>query len=269
MKLAALLMTVAFVYGPALRDQQTGRPEFAVTSVKPNNSNCCVSGGVGNGGGGGRDVTLTMLIATAYQIQQFQISGGPSWIHSDRFDVEGKAEDPKADYAQLRLMLQSLLEDRFKLKLHRETQKSSVYELVVGKGGPKIKLAADQESPDVNGPSSPGSPRPNRGGFRFGPGSMIGNAATLSLFARFLSQRLDRMVIDKTSLAGRFDIDLLWTPSVGENPFDFGGNPIPPADSLRPSIFGAIQEQLGLKLEPARGPVEVLVIDHVEKPTAN
>ena len=89
------------------------RPEFAVTSVKPNKTGCCVVGGVGNGGGGGRNVTLKFLLA--YRLQQFQIAGGPKWIDSDWFDVEGKAEDPKANFDQLRLMLQSLLEDRFKL----------------------------------------------------------------------------------------------------------------------------------------------------------
>jgi uncharacterized protein (TIGR03435 family) len=140
----------------------------------------------------------------------------------------------------------------------------------VAKGGPKAKLSADQaSSSDVNGPSPPGAAGPNHGAFHLGPGSMIGNAVTLALFTRFLSQRLDRIVIDKTNLAGRFDIQLKWTPDEGEAPFDPGGNPLPPADSSGPSIFTAIQEQLGLKLESARGPVEVLVIDHVEQPTAN
>jgi uncharacterized protein (TIGR03435 family) len=127
-----------------------------------------------------------MLIGTAYLVQEFQISGGPGWIGSDRFDVEGKAEDPNADYGQLRLMLQSLLEDRFQLQLHREVRESPIYALVVGKGGPKIKLSADQTSPDVNGPSPPGSSRPNHGALRLGPGSIIGNAVYLPLFVRFL-----------------------------------------------------------------------------------
>lgn len=181
-----------------------------------------------------------MLIATAYRVQEFQISGGPGWIDSDRFDVEDKAEDRKANYDQLRLMLQSLLEDRFRLKLHRETKEAPVYALVVAKGGSKIKLSADQaDSSDINGPAPPGATGPNHGAFRFGPGSMAGNAVTLALFTKFLSQRLDRMVIDKTSLAGRFDIQLLWTPDTGENPVDLGGHAIPPADPSRPSIFAA------------------------------
>jgi uncharacterized protein (TIGR03435 family) len=145
---------------------------------------------VGNGAGGGKYVTLKMPIAFAYRIQQFQISGGPAWIDSDRFDVEGKAEDPKASFDELRLMLRSMLEDRFSLKLHHETKESSVYVLVPMSGGPKLELAADQSSPDVNGPAPKGA-GPNRGAIRNGVGTIAGNAATLSLFARMLSQRLD------------------------------------------------------------------------------
>ena len=246
----------------------TPRPKFAVTSVKPT-TYCCGSGGVGNGGSLNRGTTLKNLIGTAYVVQEFQISGGPGWIGSDRFDVEGKAEDPNADYGQLRLMLQSLLEDRFQLQLHREVKESPIYALVVGKGGPKIKLAADQTSPDVHGPSPIGSSRPNRGALRFGPGSIIGNAAQIPLLVRFLSQRLGRIVVDQTGLSGRFDFQLQWAPGIGENPLYPGGDPIPPGDPSLPSIFAAIQEQLGLKLESTRAPVEVLVIDHVEKPSAN
>jgi uncharacterized protein (TIGR03435 family) len=211
--------------------------------------------------------TLKTLIALAYRIQEFQITGGPSWVGSDHFDVDGRA-DPKFDPDQMRLMLQSLMADRFQLKFHRETKQSSVYALVVGKGGPKIRLVADQQSPDVNGPSQPGA-GPNRGAFRFGGGSLIGNAVTLPLFVRFLSQRLDGAIIDKTNLTGRFNIQLQWTPSAGEMPYDPGGNILPPADSSGPSVFVAIQEQLGLRLESTKGPVELFVIDRVEKPSEN
>ena len=259
-----IVLTASAVFGqPAAT-----RPEFEVASIKPNKANSPVVFGVGNGQGGGRDVTLKMLIGLAYRLQEFQISGGPGWVGSDRFDVEGKAEDPKADPDQLRLMLQSLLEDRFKLKVHRETKESSVYVLVVAKDGSKIKLSSDQTSADVNGPSPRGA-GPNRGAIRLGAGSLIGNAVTLSLFTRFLSQRLDRAIIDKTNLTGRFDIQLQWTPEAGEAPFDPGGNRLPPADSSGPSVFTAIQEQLGLRLESAKGPVEIFVIDHVEKPSEN
>jgi uncharacterized protein (TIGR03435 family) len=252
----------------------TARPEFVVTSIKPNKTGCCVSGGGGNGGSSNRDVTLKMLIATAYRVQEFQISGGLKWISSDRFDVEGKAEDPKASFDQLRLMLQSLLEDRFRLKVHRETKPSSVYALVVANGGPKIKRSEDQISPDVNGPAPPGA-GPNRGAIRLGAGVLIGNAVTMHLFVRFLSQSLDRLTIDKTNLDGRFDIRLEWAPAPGENTLGrprtiigVTGETIT-ADPSGPSIFTAVQEQLGLRLESTRAPVDVLVIDHAEQPSAN
>ena len=243
------------------------RPEFAVASIKPNTANSPVTGGVGNGGAGGKNISLRMLIGLAWRIQEFQISGGPGWSKSDRFDVEGKAENRNADYDQLRLMLRSLLEDRFKLKYHREMKESPAYALVVGKDGPKIKPSADQ-SPEVNGPSLPGA-GPNHGAIRIGAGSLIGNAVTLSLFTRFLSQRLDRTIVDRTNLAGRFDILLQWTPAPGEMPYDPGGNMLAPSDSSGPSVFTAIQEQLGLKLESTRSLVDVFVIDHVEKPSGN
>jgi len=273
---------VALAMSVGLAQAQTGstaRPEFAVTSVKPNHTGCCTTYGAGNGGSGGKNVTLKILIAFAYRIQQFQVSGGPRWIDSDRFDVEGKAEDLRTDPDQLRLMLQSLFEDRFKLKVHRETKPSAVYALVLGKGGPKIKLSRDQSPENVDGPSPPGA-GPNHGAIRIGVGNLVGNAVTLSWFATMLSQRIDRLIVDKTNLPGRFDIQLQWTPSPGENPFDPGGNRLPPtiidmsgktvlADPSGPSIFSAIQEQLGLKLESAKAPVELLVIDHVEKPSVN
>lgn len=257
----------------------TARPEFAVASVKPNHTGCCTTYGAGNGGSGGKNVTLKMLIAFAYHLQQFQISGGPRWVDSEHFDIEGKAEDPKADPEQLRLMLRTLFEDRFKLKTHRETKQSAVYALVVEKGGPKIKLSRDQSPQDVNGPAPPGA-GPNHGAIRIGVGNLVGNAATLSWFATMLSQRMDRVIVDKTNLAGRYDIRLQWAPTPGENPFDQGGNKLPgtiidnggatlTADPSGPSIFSAIQEQLGLRLESTKGPVDVLVIDRVERPSEN
>jgi len=267
-------MAVTMAVGLAQVQTGTTRPEFAVTSVKPNHTGCCTSGGVGNGQGGGKNVTLRELIGFTYRIQQFQISGGPRWIGSDRFDIEGRAEDPKADFDQLRLMLQSLFEDRFKLKVHRETKESAASVLVVGKGGPKIKLSSDQDSADVNGPAPVGAGT-NRGVIRIGVGNLVGNAVTLSRFASMLSPRLDRLIIDRTNLAGRFDIRLQWAPSAAEDLFgvpmeiiDMKGVTVKP-DPSGPSIFSAIQEQLGLKLESAKAPVDVLVIDHVEKPSEN
>lgn len=198
-------------------------------------------------------------------------------MDSERFDIEG--EDPRADPDQLRLMLRSLLEDRFKLKVHRETKEGPVYALVLAKGGAKIKLSRDQSPENVDGPAPPGA-GPNHGAIRIGAGNLVGNAVTLSWFATMLSQRLDRLIVDKTNLTGRYDIRLQWTPNAGEYPYDLGGNRLPTSiidmsgtavtlDPSGPSIFSAMQEQLGLKLESAKAPVELLVIDHVEKPSEN
>ena len=263
------VVAIAAIGAPSFGQSRSGlRPSFEVASIKPSKTNTGVTVGVGSGQGGGRNVTLKMLIAAAYRVQEFEIVGGPRWISSDRFDVEGKAEDPKADPDQLRLMLQSLLEDRFQLKLHRENKEAPIYALVVAKDGPKIKRAPDQASPPVSGPAQQGA-GPIRGAIRIGGGSLVGNAVTLSLFTRLLSQRLDRTVVDKTNLDGRFDIRLYWTPDVGEVALDPGGNPLPPADATGPSIFTAIQEQLGLRLESTTGLVDLIIIDHVEKPSAN
>jgi uncharacterized protein (TIGR03435 family) len=236
--------------------------------VKPNKKNCCYSGGAGNGQAGAKNSTLKSLISLAYKVQEFQIVGGPGWIGSERFDVEGRTEDKTADPDRLRLMLRSLLEDRFQLKLHMETREAPIYALVVAKGGLKIKLSADQTSPEINGPSKPGA-GPNRGAVRFGPGTMMGNAANFSLFVRFLSQRLDRPIVDRTGLSGRYDFLLQWAPEIGEARVDPAGNPVPVGDTTGPSIFSAIQEQLGLRLESTKGPVEVLVIDRAEMPDEN
>jgi uncharacterized protein (TIGR03435 family) len=246
--------------------QPSPHPEFAVASIKPSTAQGDPVYGTGNGRGYGENVTLKMLIGLAWQVQQFQIIGGPGWADSDRFEVEGKAEDSRADYAQLRLMVQSLLADRFKLRLHRETRQSSVYALVVAKGGPKIKLSPDQTSPDVVG--APTSPQdgPNRGGILMGPGMLAANAVVLSQFAKVIAPELDRFVIDRTNLAGRFDLRLRWSP---ESPSDPERAVIPADPSEALSIFTAVQEQLGLKFEPAKGPVEFLVIDTAEKPSAN
>ena len=121
------VVAIAAVGAPSFGQGRSGlRPSFEVASIKPSKTNSGVTAGVGNGQGGGRNITLKMLIAAAYRVQEFQIVGGPRWIGSDRFDVEGKAENPKADPDQLRLMLQSLLEDRFQLKLRRESKQAPI-----------------------------------------------------------------------------------------------------------------------------------------------
>jgi bla regulator protein BlaR1 len=253
------------------RTPQSERPRFEVASIKPTDGVGASSGGAGVGSASERNTTVRFLLWFSYRVQPFQIVGGPGWIDTDHFDIEARAEDRNAGPDQVRLMLQSLLEDRFHLKLHREMRVSPIYALMVAKGGPKMKLSADQTSPDVNGPSPPGSSLPNHGAIRFGQGSFLANAVPLSFFARMLSGRMDRLVVDRTNLPGRYDFLLQWKPGPGENSADPQGQTLSAASDLdsRGSIFTAIQEQMGLKLESGREPVEVLVVDHIERPSEN
>lgn len=260
----AILCTVTSASG---QTNPATRPQFDVTSVKPNMEEGQPVYGNAKGRGYGKDITLNLLIAWAWQVQRFQIIGGPAWISSDRFDVEGKTEDTKADFAQLRLMMRSLLQDRFKLAVHGETRESSVYQLVAAKGGPKITFSSDQISPDASGPPASPNDGPPRGGLLMGPGILIGNAITIAQFVKVLAPDVDRAVVDRTNLSGRFDIRLHWAPDI---PGTSSPSVQPPASSEYPSsIFTAMNEQLGLKLQSARGPVEFLIIDHCEKPSPN
>jgi uncharacterized protein (TIGR03435 family) len=247
--------------------QQQPRPSFEVASVKPgdpNNRQVCVCFEP-PGRFVGINVTLKMLIGDAYNLRNHQISGGPNWLDSAKFDIEGKVPGATPIPAGLdgpprilRLMEQSLLEERFKLAVHRETREEQVYELVVDRGGPKLKEAAD----------TPGGPQ----GIGFnGRGHLTGTAAHMMLFVNELSQLLGRTVIDKTGLTGKYDFTLKWTPDPGMLPGFVADGPDapPPPDPNGPSIFTAMQEDLGLKLQAAKGPVEIIVIDHAEKPDAN
>lgn len=223
------------------------------------------------------NVTLKLLIQQAYGVRDFQIVGAPGWVSSERFNVSAKAEDgAKTDKEHLQAMLQSLLEDRFHLTIHRETKELPVYALVVGKNGPKFHEAAPPTgAPDTEGPATDGKsapPRTPKGMMRFGRGEITAQSMDLGAFANQLAQALGRPVIDKTGLTGRYDFDLHWTPdesqSVGMGPAG-PDSPPPSSDATGPSIFTALQEQLGLKVESSKGPVEIIVIERVERPTEN
>jgi bla regulator protein BlaR1 len=273
---------IGLVRAPQSRGAQSQdgpRPSFEVASIKPNNSGDGRIAVMAQPGGRfvATNVPLKLLMRNAYRVQDFQISGGPSWINSDRFDVEAKA-DGAVNGEQVALMLQSLLEERFKLNIHRETKELPVYALVVGKDGQKLQQTqSDTTAPAALPPSGPPGERgagPRRG-FMIGRGQLEATAADISQLTTVLSQQVGRTVIDKTGLKGLFDFKLKWTPEPGQpNPFGLpagpGGPDIgPPIDPNGPSIFTAVQEQLGLKLESQRGPVEIIVIDSVDKPSEN
>lgn len=228
--------------------------------------------------GGGLTVTnatLRLLLTLAYDVRDFQVSGGPGWVGSERYDINAKAErspssdpvpeDPrkmtdeqrKTNQEQMRQRLQALLAERFQLAIHRETKEAPVYALVVAKNGPKL-----QESKE-------GGPR-----LMMGRGQLNGQGALMEMLATVLSNQLGRPVLDKTGLQGKYDFKLEFTPDPGQAAGPFGGlapgpDAPPPPDPNGPSIFAAIQEQLGLRLDSQKGPVEMIVIDRVEKASEN
>lgn len=237
------------------------RPAFEVAAIKLTHS-----GAIGSGGrwGGDRLIATNMsvkyLIQLAYGVKDFQLSGGPGWIGSDGYDIDAKAGDsfiklPGSErLAQMRLMLQSLLADRFKLVLRHEMKTLPVYKLVVAKNGSKLNVATRQ------------------GGWSEGNGEIKAQGITTATLAEILSGQLKRNVVDETNLSGRYDISLRWSPDDGAalgvpTAVPQGGARQP--DAAAASIFTAIQEQLGLKLESAKEPVETLVVVQVERPSEN
>jgi uncharacterized protein (TIGR03435 family) len=190
---------------------------------------------------------ITFMIQLLYGVHRFQVVNAPAWTHGgfDTFyTIQAKAGEATSN-EQLRLMAQNLLADRFHLRYHRETREMDVYAMVVGKNGLEMQSAKDN-----------GQPRGSGGLMSAGPGVMREVNGNMDNVAMALSEQAGRPVIDKTGLSDAVDFVLEWSPEEG-------------ADTTRPSIFTAVQEQLGLKLEPRRMPVEVLVIDHVERPTEN
>lgn len=236
---------------------------FDVATIKPSNPETRgQSILVGRGGSNlftTTNTTLNDLITFAYDIHLRQIAGGPSWLESDRYDITAKPEQQGIpNIAQLRTMVQKLLAERFALAFHREKREMPAYVLTVAKGGtPKL-------TKNENGGLLPGF------GGR-GPGSIGVVNSTMAEFAGFLQARvLDRPVVDQTGITGKFDFTLAWRPDVAQlGPPGAAPTQLPPEIEARPDLFTAIQEQVGLKLESSRAPVEAYVIDKVQKPSEN
>lgn len=203
--------------------------------------------------------TLMDLIKFVYGIQEKQVTGGPKWVSSEKFDIDAKPNVPGTpDQQQLKTMIRKLLADRFGLKFHRETKKMSAYVLTVAKNGPK--MTKDTQSPN-------GLP----GLFFRQLGVLTVRNATMNDFTRLMqSAVLDRPVVNETNLQGKWDFLLKWTPD--QSQFGGLGAKVPPpsnAADAPPPLFTAIQEQIGLKLKAGKAQVPVLVIDHVEPPSPN
>jgi uncharacterized protein (TIGR03435 family) len=260
-------------------------PTFEVASVKQNKSgeNRVMIQMQPGGRLNATNVTLRQLIRFAYGIQDFQMIGGPDWIDSEHFDVIGKAEgDPQPSLpgtqGPVQKMMAALLKDRFKLATHNETREQPTYALVLARGDGKLGAGLMQSTTDcaalvrnrANQPPPPIGPgqRPMCG-IMIGPGRMGGGGFPLSQLAMTLSQTVRRPVVDKTGLSGMWDFELTFAPDLqqgppGSPPALLNGGPV---DPNAPSIFTAVQEQLGLKLDSQRGFVDVTVIDSASLPT--
>jgi uncharacterized protein (TIGR03435 family) len=276
--LIAIVGAFATVGQAKARHDVLQSPAFEVVSVKPHPPELVQPTSMVAEPGGrftARNIPLRLLIRTAYQIQDDQIVDAPGWVTSDRFDIAAKAEDA-ASPADLGAMLQALLADRFKLAVHRETRQLPIFELLLARSdgalGPRMKQS--ECVPDINArpATSPGGP-PRCGSISNGFGRLTLSASPIPVMAQFLSPVVSRVVLDRTGLSGNFDVDLTWTPD--RLPSRPPG--APPDQTLRvngaeidpngPSIFTAVREQLGLKLESGKGPVNVLAIDHIEHPS--
>jgi uncharacterized protein (TIGR03435 family) len=264
-RICNLLLTAATCVGAAALAQSqppAARPSFEVASIKPNNSSDhrAMFRMLPGGKMSVANISAQMLITMAFDLKPNQLSGAPGWLESEKYDIEAKSDGP-ASPDQMKLMVQSLLQDRFKLSSHRETKEMAIYALVASKNGSKLHPAAESGE--------------GKSQFRIGRGQLNLQSATMAQLADALSRVVGRNVLDRTGITGSFDIKLEWTPDQNEGggprgpegPKE-GGDTAPVGDS-GPSIFTAIQEQLGLKLDGQKGPVEMLVIDHVEKPSEN
>jgi uncharacterized protein (TIGR03435 family) len=221
------------------------------------------------------------LIQASYSLQAFQIVGAPAWFESEHWAIEAKGEG-NPDRPQLMLMLQSLLEDRFALKTHRESRDLPGYALVLAKSGAKL-APPKEDGCRVFDPATP-MPATPAGGQNALPfcgfvrtkmtargNEMEGYKVLMPELARVLSMALGRPVSDRTGYTGGFDLHLEFAadPALAGLPRRAASGDAPPADSAGPTIFSALQEQLGLRLESVKSPVEVLVIDGAARPTAN
>jgi uncharacterized protein (TIGR03435 family) len=256
---------------------------FDVTSIKPERGGMQFFRiGMDAGRFTATNATLKTLIQIAYRVKDSQISGAPGWTESEHYNIEAKLDDPPADpqrkgspddqNVQLLLMLQSMLADRFKLAIHHETKDLPIYALVVAKNGPKMHESP--ATPDDDAPNreiTPNDPPPPHTIRMNGRGELNVNGENMDMFADLLSRQLGLLIVNKTGLKSNYDFTLKWTPDEGHGlmPGNPPGDAAPPAEASGPSIYTALQEQLGLKLESQKGPVDTIVIDRVEKPSAN
>jgi uncharacterized protein (TIGR03435 family) len=272
MRTAALLVTCAAALSSV---SAQAPPAFEVASIRRNAAANQQGGGLAGPQPGGRFIaigaTLRRLVAGAYD--DMQIVGGPSWLDSDRFDINARAsgEVPPTDMKQ---MLRALLADRFKLVVHTESREQPIYVLSPARSdrklGPKLRESDAGCAKEARNfvPTGPGGP-PACGDFRMGARSLIARGMVMPTFAQLMRARVGRHVVDRTGLQGTYDIEIEWSSDLGLQqapPGSAGATELTP-EGL--SLFTALQEQLGLRLQPDRGTVDVIVIDSAEPPTPN
>jgi uncharacterized protein (TIGR03435 family) len=253
-------IVAALLASCGLFGQTAGRPVFDVASIRPSAPD--EKGGWVRFPPGGRfevhNAQLIFAIEQVYGVKDYQIVGAPKWIvdwNTARFNIEAKAEGVTSQ-DQLRSMAQNLLADRFQLKLHRETRDLPVYVLTPGKNGVKFKVTSDNDWPIRSGYVEP-----------VAPGWLQGANITMDKFVSMLSPYNGRPILDRTDYTKAFTFKLQW--AVEERPGRGGSEGDAQPDMARPSLFTALQEQMGLKLVAQKAPVEVLVIDRVERPSEN
>jgi uncharacterized protein (TIGR03435 family) len=236
---------------------QTEKPAFEVASIKPTKLDTGDSQIGANANGSmytARNVAVRRIIMRAYNVADWRISGGPSWLDTDKYDLDAKPEKPTT-VEELRLMLQTLLAERFKLALHSETVERPFFALLQDKAVTPLKPHQQKDGDDTNLIIFGGA----------GYATFVN--ANMDRLAYFLSIETGRAVVNKTALEGLYDFMLDYAPI--RLAADLFGAAPPSNDSSRPEIFAAVKEQLGLKLESQRGPVDTFHIDHLERPTEN
>ena len=292
MKATCFIGTVFSVLLQAQSVPPAATPKVDVVSIKPCKPGAGAQFVVGGNSSPGRlstgcahlaDFDNTGLIQQAYNryadghltsARIIPIEGGPDWIHSETFEIDARSDGHPSIQMMLGPMMQAILADRFKLRIHRQTRQGPVYELALGKGSPKLKPLQDGScTPVLVGHPLP----PLASGQHYcrnlvSPGSINFEGGTLTMLAGLLGLILDRPVIDKSGITNYFEIHLVFSADDSAPSRPSTTDPGPPAavsSPDAPGIFQVIQEQLGLKLAPAKGPVDVLVIDHVERPSEN
>lgn len=280
----AVILVIAFATAHA-QVPSTQPRSFDAISIKPDKAGSAIVGQAPNGeaiitsrtmihtppdGFSATNMNAKLLIANAYGIKDNLITGGPDWLGTTGYDIEAKVTSfDSLDVHQLtkdqrNQMLQVLLADRFHLIFHNETKEAIVYELTLAKGGSKLKQSMPAGTQQQSSPAATvtGSGTPSAPMIRMAPGQLSAQGMFTAQLVDILSRQLQRNVVDKTGLAGKYDVTLQYTPDTSSGSSDS-------SDATGPSIFNALREQLGLKLDSAKGSVQSFVIDHIDKPSEN